>query len=145
MHTTVIGLFDTYGQAESAVMDLETAGIVGEEVEVISDPDRDARAEALGMKPRESLRERIARVFGRPAKPAGSEVHDTPGEMPNYIGDQEFYATHVRNEGAVMVVRIANKNLVHLAEAILDKHGSKRRDGKAGVLTVVENDRPRPR
>jgi hypothetical protein len=142
MHTTVIGLFDTYGQAEAAVRDLEIAGIVGEEVEVISDTDRDARAEALGVKPRESFRDRIARVFGGSAKPAADEVYDTPGDMPNYIGEQEFYATHVRNEGAVMIVRVANNNLARLAEAILNKNGSKTRDGKKGVTTREEDDRP---
>jgi hypothetical protein len=36
-----------YGQAETAVRDLEIAGIVGEEAEVISDTDRDARASVL--------------------------------------------------------------------------------------------------
>ena len=125
MHTTVIGLFDTYGQAEAAVRDLEIAGIVGEEVEVISDTDRDARAEALGVKPRESFRDRIARVFGGSAKPAADEVYDTPGDMPNYIGEQEYYASHVRQGRSVVIVRAANELAADQATAILREHGGK--------------------
>jgi hypothetical protein len=148
MRTALIGLFDTYGQAEGAVLDLETAGIVGEEVEVISDVDRDLRAEALGVRPHDGLRERIARAFHGLGTSGVTEVHDDqvhddPGEMPNYIGEQEFYASHVRQEGAVMVVRVPSKVLVDMAEAILKEHGSKTRDGKAGVLIVEEDDRPR--
>jgi hypothetical protein len=39
----VIGMFGRYADAEAAVLDLESAGIVGEQVEVISDIDEDAR------------------------------------------------------------------------------------------------------
>jgi hypothetical protein len=142
MHTTVIGLFDSYGQAEAAVLDLELTGIVGEAVEVISDVDRDETAVSLGKKPRESFRDRVAHVFGRSEAPAANQVHDTPGDMPDYIGEQEFYATHVRDEGAVMVVRVANDDLAEVAGAILKKHGSKTRDGKDGVTTREEDGRP---
>ena len=47
MPINVIGLFSRREQAEAAVLDLEHAGIVGEQVEMISDPDRDPRAEDL--------------------------------------------------------------------------------------------------
>ena len=43
MQYMVAGIFGTYGDAEAAVQDLELAGIVGEQVEVISDIDEDAR------------------------------------------------------------------------------------------------------
>ena len=36
----VVGLFGNYGDAEAAVRDLEMAGIVGEQVEVITDIDQ---------------------------------------------------------------------------------------------------------
>jgi hypothetical protein len=39
----VIGMFGRYADAEAAVLDLESAGIVGEQVETISDIDEDAR------------------------------------------------------------------------------------------------------
>jgi hypothetical protein len=138
MHTTLIGLFTSYAQAEAAVLDLERAGIVGGNVEVIIDPDRDGRAEALGMKPKESSG-RIARVFGKHPKPS-NEVHDDSGDMPNYIGEQEFYATHVKSEGAVLVVRVSGDKLTSVAKDILTTHGSKTREGKEGVL-IHENTR----
>jgi hypothetical protein len=150
MRTVLIGLFDTYGQAEAAVEDLELAGIVGEEVEVVSDVDRDASAEELGFQPRESLRERVAHALrglraGSASEGLSQEVHDDSGEMPNYIGEQEFYATHVKQEGAILVVRPPSQILAARAEAILKEHGSKTRDGKGGVLIVEEDDRPRRR
>ena len=74
-----------------------------------------------------------------------SEVHDDSGEMPNYIGEQEFYATHVKKEGAILVVRPPSQILTARAEAILKEHGSKTRDGKGGVLIAEEDDRPRRR
>jgi hypothetical protein len=145
MHITVIGLFASYAQAEAAVLDLEAAGIVGEQVQTIADPDRDARAEALGMKPSETLGDRIARVFGISSQREASalnDVHDASGDMPNYIGEQEFYATHVRSEGAILVVRVPSAKLASSAEAVLSAHGSKTRDGKNGVLTREGNEHP---
>jgi hypothetical protein len=149
-HTALIGLFDTYGQAEAAIQDLELVGIVGEEVEVVSDVDRDLRSEELGFHPHENIRERVARALHglrtRGAKELlGEEVHDDPGDMPNYIGEQEFYAAHVKQEGAILVVRPPSQILAARAEAILKEHGSKTRDGKSGVLIVEEDDRPRQR
>jgi len=144
MQINVIGLFDSYAKAEAAIRDLERSGIVGEQVEIISDTGRDATAESLGVKPKETFRDRVARAFGRSAKPAGNpEVHDDSGDMPDYIGKQEFYATHVRDEGAVLVVRVPNDNLAGLAEGILKNHGSKTRDGKEGATRREEDDRPR--
>ncbi len=39
MQYMVIGMFGKYADAEAAVLDLESEGIVGEQVEVISDID----------------------------------------------------------------------------------------------------------
>jgi hypothetical protein len=142
MSTTLIGLFDRYADAESAVEDLELAGIVGEEVEVISEVDRDVRAENLGSRPRGGVRDRLGRVFDR-LRGREEEAHDDSGDMPEYIGEQEFYATHVKQEGAVMVVRVASDMLARSAEGVLKEHGSKTRDGKNGALVLKENDRPR--
>jgi len=145
MRTVLIGLFDLYAQAEDAVEELELAGIVGEEVEVVSDVDRDFRAEELGFQPHDGVRERLARALHGLRMLGASEVHDDSGEMPNYIGEQEFYATHVKQEGAILVVRPPSQILTARAEAILNEHGSKTRDGKGGVLIVEEDDRPRLR
>jgi hypothetical protein len=134
MPLTVIGLFAKYGQAEAAVAGLEHAGIVGQEVEMISDTDRDGRAGELGMKPHETLSDRIARVFGKSAEHDAKKVYDDSGDMPSYIGEQEFYATHVRAEGAILVVRVPTEKLRSVAEEVLTRHGSKKRDGNPGVM-----------
>jgi hypothetical protein len=39
----VVAMFKTYGDAEAAVRDLEQVGIEGEQVELITDIDEDAR------------------------------------------------------------------------------------------------------
>lgn len=145
MHTVLIALFDRYGQAEAAVQDLELAGIVGEEVEVVSDVDRDARAESLGLHPHDRIRERVARALRGLREPGAPEVRDDSGDMPDYIGEQEFYATHVKQEGAILVVRPPSAALADRAEAILKEHGSKTRDGKSDVVVVEEDGRLRQR
>ena len=68
MQYAVVGIFGSFGDAEAAVRDLELAGIAGEQVEVISDINEDARtANTSGepsTKPREPHHSRIARLFG---------------------------------------------------------------------------------
>jgi hypothetical protein len=126
MRYIVVGMFGSYTQAETAVQDLELAGIVGEQVEIISDIDEDARtADTPGepaTMPRESHHSRLARLFGRGGLLAKPEVRDLSGEQPNYIGEQEFYATHVKQGGAVMVVRATNEQSANRAAAILRDH-----------------------
>ena len=143
MQTVLIALFKRYGQAEAAMRDLELAGLVGNEIEVISDVDRDARTESLGFEPHESLGERISRAFHSLRKTAGGdgEVHDETGDMPDYIGEQEFYATHVKQEGAILLVRPPSQTLAESAETILKTYGSETRDGKKGVL-IAEDQGP---
>jgi len=145
MHRALIALFDRYDQAEAATQDLELAGIVGGAVELVSDVDRDARAENLGFHPDDGIRERVKRALRGLREPAAREVHDDSGDMPDYIGEQEFYATHVKQEGAILVVRPRSDALAARAEAILNEHGSRTRDGKSGVLIVKEDDPPRGR
>ena len=43
MQYVIVGILDSYGDAEAAVEDLELAGIVGHQVEVITNIDEDAR------------------------------------------------------------------------------------------------------
>lgn len=147
MPTVLIALFRRYGQAEAAVRDLELAGLVGNEIEVISDVDRDARAEALGFERHESLGERISMALHGLRTPGtsagGGKVHDETGEMPDYIGDQEFYATHVKQEGAILIVRPPSQTLAEAAETILKAYGSETRDGRKGVLTAEDEGPPR--
>lgn len=150
MKFIVVGIFGSYTEAEAAVLDLDLRGIGGNQVEMISDIDEDARtANTPGepsTRPNETLHARLARVFGldggldRGARgDAGgdlekSEVRDTPGEQPNYIGEQEFYANHVKQGGAVLIVRTESEQNANEAAAILREHGARtpgRKDGPA--------------
>jgi hypothetical protein len=138
MQYAIVGIFGTYGDAEAAVHDLELAGIAGEQVEVITDIDEDARtANTPGepaTKPREPHHSRIARLFGAGGPLEKSEVRDLPGQQPNYIGDQEFYATHVKQGGVVIIVRTSAEPSASRAATILHDHGARtpgRKDGPA--------------
>ncbi len=131
----VVGIFRTYGAAESTVQDLEHAGIVGEQVELITDIDEDIRtANTPGeraTRPPESHRDKLARLFAHLHKP-GPDVRDESGDMPNYIGEQEFYASHVKEGGAVMVVRVGTEQTANQAAAILKSHGARNPGQKSG-------------
>jgi hypothetical protein len=112
----------SYADAESAVRDLELAGIVGEQVEVISDIDEDARTVDTPGEPSTrhgTHHSGIARLFEKP------EVRDLSGEQPNYIGEQEFYATHVKRGGAVIVVRTSTEQSANRGATILRDHGAR--------------------
>jgi len=142
MQQVLIALFGAYSDAEAAVRDLEIAGIAGGQVQIISDPERDDPAQSLGLEPREGIAERIARVFHGFRHPKEAEVHDDAGDMPSYIGEQEFYATRVRNEGAILIVRAPNEKLSGVAQEILYQRGSTQRDGKRGVTVREVSDPP---
>jgi hypothetical protein len=117
---------------------LELAGIVGEQVEVISDIDQDARTTGTPGEPSAKSHDphhsRIARLFGAGGPLEKPEVRDLPGEQPNYIGEQEFYANHLKQGGAVLIVRTAAEPPAGRAAAILHDHGARtpgRKDGPA--------------
>lgn len=136
----VVGVFPHYGDAQRTIQDLELAGIVGEQVEVITDIDEDARTENTPgerpTKPPESHHTRLGRLFGSRPKP---DVRDEAGEMPNYIGEQEFYANHVKDGGAVLVIRTPTERVANRAAAILQEHGA-RTPGQKSAPTVRRID-----
>jgi hypothetical protein len=138
MQYVVVGMFDRYGDAEAAVLDLESAGIVGHQVEVISDVDEDARTVDTpgerSTKPPEPAHSRIARLFGAGGDLATPDVRDDSGVQPNYIGEQEFYATHVKHGAAVMIVRSTVEQQANRAASILSSHNARtpgQKDGPA--------------
>lgn len=136
MRFMVVGIFGSYADAEAAVRDLELAGIVGEQVEVISDIDQDARtANTPGepsTKPHEPHHSRLARLFGAGGPLEKPEVTALSGEQPNYIGEQEFYASHIKQGGAVMIVRTYAEQPASLAAEILHDHGARNLGQKDG-------------
>ena len=68
MQYVIVGILRNYGDAEAAVEDLEVAGIDGNQVEVITDIDEDARTAntpgEASTKPHEPHRNWIERLFG---------------------------------------------------------------------------------
>jgi hypothetical protein len=136
MQYAVVGILARYEDAEEAVLDLETAGIVGEQVEVITNIDRDSRTANTPGEPSTKTPEPhhnwIARLFGAGGSLEKAEVRDASGEQPNYIGEQEFYATHVKEGGAVVVVRTPTELLANRAAAILRDHGARTPGQKEG-------------
>jgi len=128
MHYMVVGILGRYGEAENAVQELEQAGIVGEQVEVITDVDEDVRTEdtpgEASTRTPESHHGKLTRLFAALHK-SRPDVRDEAGEMPNYIGEQEFYASHVKQGGVVLVVRVANENAANQAASILKAHGAR--------------------
>jgi hypothetical protein len=132
----VVGLFGSYGEAEAAVRDLELAGTVGEQVEVISDVDQDARAASTpgepSTEPPKPSHSRIARLFGARGTAERRYVRGLAGEEPNYIGEQEYYATHVKEGGAMLIVRTSAEQPAHVAAQILRDHGARTPGHKDG-------------
>jgi hypothetical protein len=129
MHYVITGILDSYGDAEDAVEDLEEAGIKGGQVEVISEIDEDARtADTPGepsTKSGEPQQSWISRLFGAGGALEKSVVRDESGTQPDYIGEQEFYASHVRQGGAVVIVRVAMELAASRATEILREHGAR--------------------
>jgi hypothetical protein len=136
MKFVIVGILDGYAEAEDAVEDLEEAGIKGGQVEVISDMDEDARTADTPGEPSTKSGERhpgwIERLFGAGGALEKPEVRDVSGEQPNYIGEQEFYASHVKQGGAVMIVHTTTEQAANRAAAILQEHGARTPGSKDG-------------
>jgi hypothetical protein len=138
MQYVVVGILKSYENAEAAVEDLENAGLEGNQVEVITDIDDDARTANTPGEPSTKSgvphRNWIERLFGAGGGPENREVRDLSGEQPNYIGDQEFYANHIKQGGAIIVVRTPAEQIAERAAAILHNHGARtpgQKDGPA--------------
>ena len=124
MPYVVIGLFKRYEDAEAAVSDLEQMGIEGEQVEVITDMDEDVRTANTRGEPSTSPQAPRRSWFERIRGARVADVRDESGDQPNYIAEQEFYATHVKQGGAVMVVHIPQQESANRAAVILRDHGA---------------------
>jgi hypothetical protein len=143
MHQAIVGVFDTYADASAAIRDLEVSGIVGEQVELISDADLDARTAGwVRGSIREGLEERVEEELKHLLHaPEQRDVRDLSGEQPDFIGRQEFYATHVHGGPAVVIVR-GNDSTAEVAKLILQRHGAKAPSGKGGPAVLHEDDFP---
>jgi hypothetical protein len=128
MQYEVVGIFRTYSAAEAAVRDLEVAGIDGEQVQMISDMDEDVRtvntANEPSSKHQKPHQSGLARLFGGGGNPEEPEVRGDAGEQPNYIGEQEYYANHIKQGGTVLIVRASTEKTANGAAGILRDHGA---------------------
>jgi hypothetical protein len=138
MRYVIVGILAGYDDAEAAVHDLELAGIEGGQVEVISDIDEDARTANTPGEPSTRTNQPrhnwLARLFGAGGPFEKPEARDLSGEQPNYIGEQEFYANHIKQGGAVIIVTTSEEQAANRAAAILHDHGARtpgRKDGPA--------------
>ena len=133
----VVGLFSNYRASEETIQDLELAGITGGEVQVIRDIDDDARVAGLpgepSTKPAKPHPDWLARLFGRGGAIEPVVTADS-GTQPDYIGDQVFYANHIRQGGTVLVVRTKSEPSANGAAKILHHNGARtpgKKDGPA--------------
>jgi hypothetical protein len=138
MKYVIFGILKSYSEAEAAVQDLEVAGITASEVEVISDIDEDARTADTPGEPSTKSGEQphgwIERLFGKGGALEKRAVRDESGLQPEYIGEQEFYASHVKQGGAVVVVRVTAEQAANRAAAILQEHGARTPGSKDGPI-----------
>jgi hypothetical protein len=136
MQYVIVGILASYREAEDAVEDLEEAGIKGGQVEVISEIDEDARTANTPGEPATKSGAAhhgwIARLFGAGGALEKREVRDESGTQPDYIGEQEFYASHVKQGGAVVIVRASLEQAANRAAAILQEHGARTPGSKEG-------------
>ncbi|MGH9572659.1 MAG: hypothetical protein ACRD40_03905 [Candidatus Acidiferrales bacterium] len=136
----VVGLFPRFGDAERTIQDLELAGIVGEQVEVIGDIDEDVRTESTPgertTNPPESYHSKIARLFHGASE---ADVRDEAGELPDYIGEQQFYTSHVKEGHAVLVIRTPTEAAANRAATILKDHGAHTPRQKSVTVRRIES------
>ncbi|MGD0404043.1 MAG: hypothetical protein ABSB66_12700 [Candidatus Acidiferrales bacterium] len=136
MQYAIVAILNTYAEAEAAVRDLELAGIRGEQVEVITDIAADARTANTPGEPSTKQQEPphnwLARLFGPGGPFEKREASDLSGDQPNYIGDQQFYANHLKEGGAVIMVRTKEEQPANRAAAILRDHGARTPGQKDG-------------
>ncbi len=124
MGKSVVGFFDTYGEAADVVRDLELAGIVGEQVELVSAADEEVPFADDEEKTRSAKRKRKG------------AAHDY------YMEDAEFFAGESRGGRAAVIVRPVNSEVAETAAALFRSHGAQSRGGGSGP--AVENEEARP-
>ena len=136
MEYVVVGILSGYREGEEAIQDLELAGITGGQVQLITDTDDDARTidtpSEKSTDPPTTNPNWLARLFGQGG--ALEPVRADSGGQPNYIGDQEFYANHIKGGGAVIIVRTKAEQPANRAVAILQDHGARTPGHKDGPV-----------
>jgi hypothetical protein len=123
MSKSVVGFFDTYGEAADVVRDLELAGIVGEQVELVSAVD-----------------EEVPFAGGEEKSSATRKGKGTAHDY--YVEDPEFFAGKSRGGRAAVIVRPVNSEVAETAAALFRSHGAKGPRGGPGADVQDEDARP---
>jgi hypothetical protein len=120
MEKIIVGMADSYGTAESIVEDLELAGIVGNQVEVITDLDDEVTGfeGKEGQAPREGFVERIRQFFHSHSRAEKNVAHDY------YVEDPESYVSKVREGRSLVIVRLPDGMEGDRAVEILRGYGA---------------------
>jgi hypothetical protein len=143
----VVGILKGYREGEEAVEDLENAGITGGQVQLITDTADDARTiDTAGEKSTEPPKPQhnwLAKLFGKGGA-LEPVVRADSGSQPDYIGNEEFYATHVKQGGAIIIVRTPAEAPANRAAEILHEHGARTPGQKDGPVVQRVDNRPRP-
>ncbi|HEY0701561.1 MAG TPA: hypothetical protein VGD60_02230 [Candidatus Acidoferrales bacterium] len=143
----VVGILKGYREAEEATQDLELAGITGGEVQLITDTNDDARTiDTPGEKstrPPNAHPNWLERLFDKGGA-LERPVRADSGDQPDYIGDQVFYATHVKEGGAILIIRTPNEPTANRAAKILEDHGARTPGQKTGPQVRRINASPNP-
>jgi hypothetical protein len=137
MRKTIIGMAGSYTAAQTIVEALEREGIVGTQVEVISGAADDISSlDNSANARRPTFVEKIRSIF----QPHGHS-HDT-GPRDQYLEDPDFYASHVRQGRALIVVRMPDVPEADRAAEVLRVNGAFDPGGGDKPRVVWENDRP---
>ncbi len=128
MSKSVVGFFNTYGEAADVVRDLELAGIVGEQVELVSAAEEEVPFATGGEKSSSAVRKR------------DRAAHDY------YVEDPEFFAGESRRGRAAVIVRPVNSQVAETAAALFRSHGAESPRGRdSGPAVQSEEERPETR
>lgn len=124
MSKSVVGFFDTYREAEDVVSDLELAGIVGEQVELVSAVDEEV--------PFAGDQEKTSSATGK----GKGTAHDY------YVEDPEFFAGRSRGGRAAVIVRPVKSEVAETAARLFRSHGAQSPAGGSSAAVQDEDARP---
>jgi hypothetical protein len=126
----------SYTAAQAIVEALEREGIVGTRVEVVSGADDDiSSAGKANSGDKKGLADKIRNIFR-------SDGHSGHNSIPDYGGDPEFYASHVRQGRALIIVRMPDVPEADRAAEVLRLNGAFDPRGGEKPRIVWENDQP---
>jgi hypothetical protein len=138
MRKTVVGMVNSYGDAERIVEQLELAGIVGNEVEVV----KNAEDEVTGFsgQPAKSSHERFAERIRRLLHPLRHSDKDHGPDRSSE--DPEPYVSQVRNGRTLIFVRVPDVDEADRAAELLRANGAYDPCGGAGPRVFWEDAQP---